>query len=199
MHNESNGSSSQSSGCTPNSHSSSPSPNGASISPGLHLNLSPQQIINLSNNTITLQSLDSNNQIHHQTVPQNYSTSDHRLVNNHELNNVNTEINYINVHQQQPQQLVQQPSQMLLQQNPIMSKTTKFKCEQCNMCFGSKSAHTSHMKSHMKQFSSGTNGIDMTNNRTNDSPASSNDQYQCDVCKKTFAVPARLVSYFILF
>lgn len=76
----------------------------------------------------------------------------------------------------------------------------QFKCEQCNMIFGSKSAHTSHMKSHKQK-------VTVNNIPSAPSPQSSSsgdgslsgsstsaDPYQCDVCKKTFAVPARLVS-----
>lgn len=71
--------------------------------------------------------------------------------------------------------------------------TTKqqFKCDQCNMFFGSKSAHTSHMKSHNKT----ANGTRANGNIGNASTSSS-DPYQCDVCKKTFAVPARLVRHY---
>lgn len=69
--------------------------------------------------------------------------------------------------------------------------TKSFKCEQCNMTFTTKSAHTSHIKSHAKQQNAGQ--ISVSN--INGSPQmQSSDPYQCDVCKKTFAVPARLVS-----
>jgi hypothetical protein len=73
-----------------------------------------------------------------------------------------------------------------------LKQTKSFKCEQCNMMFTTKSAHTSHLKSHAKQAAA--------QNPANTSIASgsqqlqSSDPYQCDVCKKTFAVPARLVS-----
>lgn len=68
---------------------------------------------------------------------------------------------------------------------PTSSTTKQHKCELCNMFFGSKSAHTSHMKSHANKSANGAkNG------------ATSSDPYQCDVCKKTFAVPARLVRHY---
>lgn len=82
---------------------------------------------------------------------------------------------------------------------PSSSRTPKstksFKCDQCNMMFTTKSAHTSHIKSHAKQqqMAGGPNAV--VANIAGASPNSqSSDPYQCDVCKKTFAVPARLVS-----
>lgn len=82
----------------------------------------------------------------------------------------------------------------------------QFKCDQCNMLFGSKSAHTSHIKSHTKmvvQQNSNTvgpvpsvspGGSSSSSSTATTTNLSSSDPYQCDVCKKTFAVPARLVS-----
>lgn len=66
-----------------------------------------------------------------------------------------------------------------------------FKCEQCNMTFTTKSAHTSHIKSHAKQQQITAS----TSNINGNQQMQSSDPYQCDVCKKTFAVPARLVSF----
>ena len=81
---------------------------------------------------------------------------------------------------------------------PIQSQTPstkpQHKCEQCNMFFGSKSAHTSHMRSHGKTSRGSTSASSTTS--TTPSPTSSSDPYQCDVCKKTFAVPARLVRHY---
>lgn len=72
-------------------------------------------------------------------------------------------------------------------------KTTKsFKCDQCNMMFTTKSAHTSHIKSHAKQQGLMPAGGPSSPNGSQQMQSS--DPYQCDVCKKTFAVPARLVS-----
>lgn len=65
-----------------------------------------------------------------------------------------------------------------------------FKCEQCNMMFTTKSAHTSHIKSHAKQVAQNSDSVNNSGNQQ----MQSSDPYQCDVCKKTFAVPARLVS-----
>jgi hypothetical protein len=73
----------------------------------------------------------------------------------------------------------------------VNPKTTKsFKCEQCNMTFTTKSAHTSHTKSHAKQAASQITASNISGSQQ----MQSSDPYQCDVCKKTFAVPARLVS-----
>jgi hypothetical protein len=104
--------------------------------------------------------------------------------------------------QQQPQQNQQHVPQMQPTHNGRTPKQTKsFKCDQCNMNFGSKSAHTSHMKSHAKQqlqqqqqqSPSSTPSLS-SNGPSNTMQMQSSDPYQCDVCKKTFAVPARLVS-----
>ncbi|XP_060665238.1 Krueppel homolog 1 isoform X1 [Drosophila nasuta] len=98
----------------------------------------------------------------------------------------------------------------------------QFKCEQCGMTFGSKSAHTSHTKSHAKNADmalslkgSGALGTGATALpiELNDaglpigipkSPtikpmanvAAGADPYQCNVCQKTFAVPARLIRHY---
>ncbi len=77
------------------------------------------------------------------------------------------------------------------QKKPTQPKS-QFKCDQCNMVFGSKSAHTSHIKSHAKTALQ--NGqVPVVGDLSTMGPTST-DPYQCDVCKKTFAVPARLVS-----
>lgn len=76
-------------------------------------------------------------------------------------------------------------------------QTKLFKCEQCNMTFTTKSAHTSHIKSHAKQQNASQHAINTSNINGNQQMQSS-DPYQCDVCKKTFAVPARLVSLLLL-
>ncbi|XP_017133221.1 Krueppel homolog 1-like isoform X3 [Drosophila elegans] len=101
----------------------------------------------------------------------------------------------------------------------------QFKCDQCGMTFGSKSAHTSHTKSHAKNadpslsagVEAGAAGAAGTASSTaielNDeglpvgipkSPtikplanvAAGADPYQCNVCQKTFAVPARLIRHY---
>lgn len=84
---------------------------------------------------------------------------------------------------QQPNGLASTSTQRA--QKPIKS----FKCDQCNMTFTTKSAHTSHIKSHAKQQLTANTG-----NINGNQQMQSSDPYQCDVCKKTFAVPARLVS-----
>lgn len=102
---------------------------------------------------------------------------------------------------QQPLQEPQTPQQTHLQQTK-----PQYKCDQCNIYFGSKSAHTSHLKSHAKSngttrsASGNTNTASSTTATTSGgtatASASSADPYQCDVCKKTFAVPARLVRHY---
>lgn len=75
--------------------------------------------------------------------------------------------------------------------NQRQKSTKSFKCDQCNMNFSTKSAHTSHTKSHAKQQNSSLTTSDISGSQQ----MQSSDPYQCDVCKKTFAVPARLVSF----
>ncbi|XP_022229322.2 LOW QUALITY PROTEIN: Krueppel homolog 1 [Drosophila obscura] len=95
----------------------------------------------------------------------------------------------------------------------------QFKCEQCGMTFGSKSAHTSHTKSHAKNAemalhgAGGAPGATASPIELNEaglpvgipkSPtikplanvAAGADPYQCNVCQKTFAVPARLIRHY---
>lgn len=98
---------------------------------------------------------------------------------------------------QQQQQLNLSPSPQLHRlptssQKKTTQQKSQFKCDQCNMVFGSKSAHTSHVKSHAKTAQQ--NGqVAAASDLNSALGASSSDPYQCDVCKKTFAVPARLV------
>ncbi|XP_055300622.1 Krueppel homolog 1-like isoform X2 [Sitodiplosis mosellana] len=91
--------------------------------------------------------------------------------------------------QQQQQQQQQQHATPISTTTNGNSTKQQFKCEQCNMFFGSKSAHTSHMKSHGKTNGTRANG----SNGTSTNPS---EPHQCDVCKKTFAVPARLVRHY---
>lgn len=74
----------------------------------------------------------------------------------------------------------------------------QFYCDQCNMVFGSKSAHTSHMKSHQATAASvaamAGHDIVVGSSISQGSANPGGDPYQCDKCNKTFAVPARLVS-----
>ncbi|XP_055921550.1 Krueppel homolog 1 [Eupeodes corollae] len=84
----------------------------------------------------------------------------------------------------------------------------QFKCEQCGMTFGSKSAHTSHTKSHAKIEGAGGVAMVSQQHQINEIPAgipktpqikangSGSDPYQCNVCQKTFAVPARLIRHY---
>lgn len=92
--------------------------------------------------------------------------------------------------QQSPSTPSTQPISTTTNANGNGTAKQQFKCDQCNMFFGSKSAHTSHMKSHNK-----TNGRSSAANG-NGTASNSSDPYQCDVCKKTFAVPARLVRHY---
>lgn len=89
------------------------------------------------------------------------------------------------------QQQSQQNNQATSSSRGASTKQTKsFKCDQCNMTFTTKSAHTSHIKSHAKQQATQLQTANVNPNQQ----MQSSDPYQCDVCKKTFAVPARLVS-----
>lgn len=110
---------------------------------------------------------------------------------------------------QQPQHHSSQNQAATSCRSASTKQVKSFKCEQCNMTFTTKSAHTSHTKSHAKQQTTAA-GAQMqaanvsVNNQQMQSSGSlqssgsmqSSDPYQCDVCKKTFAVPARLVSFF---
>lgn len=137
----------------------------------------------------------SNNLNHNETQLYNVSSSnmtiDSKLLN--EQAQTKTMITLTNVNQLQQQPVEQQiiPPAVLISTttNPVGTSSKQHKCEQCNMFFGSKSAHTSHMKSHGKT----NNG---TRANSNGNGATSSDPYQCDVCKKTFAVPARLVRHY---
>lgn len=90
-------------------------------------------------------------------------------------------------HQQQQSQQNIQPT---TSRGASSKQTKSFKCDQCNMIFSTKSAHTSHIKSHAKQQGGSAQAAVSPNQQMQ-----SSDPYQCDVCKKTFAVPARLVSF----
>lgn len=92
---------------------------------------------------------------------------------------------------QQPQQ---QNGHASTSSHRTPKQTKSFKCDQCNMTFTTKSAHTSHIKSHAKQQNASLIS-DTTSNINGTQQMQSSDPYQCDVCKKTFAVPARLVSF----
>lgn len=139
---------------------------------------------NISNNYLENQiynDLHSSRQSHHQTVQ---------------------------MHQIPPASPQHQSTASVVASTASTSPPTKpqFKCDQCNMLFGSKSAHTSHIKSHTKmivqQTSSSVGPVPSVSPGASSSSSStatttnlsSSDPYQCDVCKKTFAVPARLVS-----
>ncbi|XP_055592356.1 Krueppel homolog 1 isoform X2 [Uranotaenia lowii] len=88
------------------------------------------------------------------------------------------------------------------QQPPSQSTvaaTGKFRCDICNINFGSKSAQTSHMKSHTKQQQQQIDSKVAAMKGANSAGTGQQmpaDPYQCDVCKKTFAVPARLVRHY---
>lgn len=64
-----------------------------------------------------------------------------------------------------------QPTDLHVNNNPANC----IQCEQCNKMFTSKSAYQVHAKTHAKE---------------------SDDPYKCNVCSKTFAVPARLTRHF---
>ncbi|XP_055640905.1 Krueppel homolog 1 isoform X2 [Toxorhynchites rutilus septentrionalis] len=96
------------------------------------------------------------------------------------------------------------PSNQVPQQSSSVM-AAKFRCEQCDINFGSKSAHTSHMKSHAKQQQQQQQQQSMVEGKPSNgksvnalsaTQSTPSDPYQCDVCKKTFAVPARLVRHY---
>lgn len=66
----------------------------------------------------------------------------------------------------------------------------RFQCQQCGMSFATKSAHTSHARSHGRAGQTGSPPAPVT------AGAAPSDPYRCDVCRKTFAVPARLVRHY---
>lgn len=135
------------------------------------------QLINLSNSDMSGSSPSSQNNYTYQLLTSN----DH-------------------LHQQQQQQPNQSHNGQMVQQQHTNQRAPKqvksFKCDQCNMTFTTKSAHTSHIKSHAKQQQVSATAINASNSNINaNQQMQSSDPYQCDVCKKTFAVPARLVSF----
>lgn len=200
------------------------SPTRPSISPGLQLNLSSSnhhygshqyhhqtQVMNLSssNNSITLHAIEPHHlsQQQQQQMPHNYSTtgSNESITSSTTTTTLQQLISSkIGSEMYTPQRSPSISVQPVTQKSA--AKSTKFKCEQCDMCFGSKSAHTSHMKSHANnkyQLPSGLSGatvvaanglLDLANGQIGS--RTPNDQYQCDVCKKTFAVPARLIRHY---
>ncbi|XP_036677325.3 Krueppel homolog 1 isoform X2 [Drosophila suzukii] len=104
---------------------------------------------------------------------------------------------------------------------PVTNKP-QFRCDLCGMTFGSKSAHTSHTKSHSKNVDLSLNGgggtavvatvtsavielneaglpVGIPKSPTIEplaNVAAGADPYQCNVCQKTFAVPARLIRHY---
>lgn len=72
------------------------------------------------------------------------------------------------------------------------------RCNECHMTFTNKNAFGAHIQSHAKQnvvknmqMPPATSPVQQPS-----APTSSSDPYECDVCKKTFAVPARLVRHY---
>ncbi|KAG5683495.1 hypothetical protein PVAND_012772 [Polypedilum vanderplanki] len=134
------------------------------------------QLINLSNGDVTISSPSQQNNYTYQLL----TTNDQQQQN----------------HQQPPMQqsnVLPQQQQSQINGNRMPKTTKSFKCDQCNMTFTTKSAHTSHIKSHAKQQQSANSQIQTANANQQ---MQSSDPYQCDVCKKTFAVPARLVRHY---
>lgn len=125
------------------------------------------QLINLSNGDVSGASPSQQNNYTYQLLTSN----DHQVQPQHQNGHASTSV-------QRPQKV-----------------TKSFKCEQCNMTFTTKSAHTSHIKSHAKQQNLSPTNANTSNIINGSQQMQSSDPYQCDVCKKTFAVPARLVSW----
>ncbi|KAH8385772.1 hypothetical protein KR009_009432 [Drosophila setifemur] len=140
----------------------------------------------------------------------------------------------LTIQQQQYENLTTENSSSTIKKEPPVSFTVaatqprkpnaikpQFKCEQCGMTFGSKSAHTSHTKSHAKNADPLMGGVGVHDAADQSLPAielnkaglpvgipkcptikplanvaSGADPYQCNVCQKTFAVPARLIRHY---
>lgn len=152
-----------------------------------------QQQLCLNPNQVVVSESSYNGQL---TAPQpqqaqliNLSNGDLSGSSPSQQNNYTYQLLTSNDHQMQPQHHNGNTST-----SSQRAKSTKsFKCEQCNMVFTTKSAHTSHIKSHAKQQATSPASANASNINGSQQMQSS-DPYQCDVCKKTFAVPARLVS-----
>lgn len=149
--------------------------------------LNPNQVVTNENNfnsqtTTTLQPQQA------QLI--NLSNGDLNASPSSQQNSYTYQLLTSNDHQQQPQNHTSQAS---VQIQRVQKQIKSFKCEQCNMMFTTKSAHTSHIKSHAKQQGATQNSASPSN-ISGTQQMQSSDPYQCDVCKKTFAVPARLVS-----
>lgn len=156
---------------------------------------SPMQLCNSDPETVRLSTLSNNTLIY----PENQLYTNMQMTINNVKQNLSDTANVSSnsVHQQQTVQIVPQQTQLQQPQSQTQQPTKpQFKCDQCNMLFGSKSAHTSHIKSHAKLVQQQLSRVSTTVSVTTvaGSNGSSSDPYQCDVCKKTFAVPARLVS-----
>jgi hypothetical protein len=123
------------------------------------------QLINLSNNDVNGSSPSQQNNYTYQLLTSN----DHQQLPQHQNSHASTSI------------------------QRAQKQTKSFQCEHCNMMFTTKSAHTSHIKSHAKQQATTQNSASPSS-ISGTQQMQSSDPYQCDVCKKTFAVPARLVS-----
>lgn len=158
------------------------------------------QLINLQNGDINGASPSHQQQ-------NNYTYQLLTSVDHQQLQQNSQQLHQQQQQQQQPQQTPQQqnvPQMQSVNNGRVPKQTKSFKCDQCNMNFGSKSAHTSHIKSHAKQLQqqqspssslASSNLSSVNSGSSNTTQMQSSDPYQCDVCKKTFAVPARLVRF----
>ncbi|XP_026469266.1 Krueppel homolog 1-like isoform X3 [Ctenocephalides felis] len=83
---------------------------------------------------------------------------------------------------------------------PQASGAVLLRCNECNMTFTNKSAFGAHIQSHTKQQNVAKSAVQMSpaigTAQQTTGPTTSSDPYECDVCKKTFAVPARLVRHY---
>ncbi|XP_016962790.1 Krueppel homolog 1 isoform X1 [Drosophila biarmipes] len=124
-----------------------------------------------------------------------------------------------------PPQAIKTEHSAVFSEYPTVTQVRKkpqFGCDQCGMTFGSKSAHTSHTKSHTKNADEPLNGgggatvvptlssaaIELNNAglpvgipksptiKPLANVAAGADPYQCNICQKTFAVPARLIRHY---
>lgn len=94
-----------------------------------------------------------------------------------------------------PEAVVSAVSSSVEPQRPPV-QNGRFQCQQCGMSFATKSAHTSHARSHGRPPGGSATTPQQAASPTSAGGGGGGDPYRCDVCRKTFAVPARLVRHY---